>query len=80
MALEYIDNASAKLSATDAGIYRQILRMAPFQFGAYYDGKKQDTLTIKTEMDYYLEHNYPKAWYDDNVGSFLVIVEKNNRK
>lgn len=80
VALEYIDNASAKLSATDAGIYRQILRMAPFQFGAYYDGKKQDTLTIKTEMDYYLEHNYPKAWYDDNVGSFLVIVEKNNRK
>ena len=29
-----------------------------------------------TELDYYLIHNYINAWYDDNVGSFLVVIER----
>ena len=49
------------------------------KFGGYeaakYDSKKRP----KTEMDYYYEHRYKQAWYDDNVGSFLIVVEKDNR-
>lgn len=29
-----------------------------------------------TELDYYYIHNYINAWYDDNVGSFLVVIER----
>ena len=70
-----------KLSATDAGIYRKLLKNSSFQFGPYYDDqlRRQDTLTLKTELDYYLEHDYDHAWYDDNVGSFLIVIEKNYR-
>ena len=80
--LQPIGDKEAKLTEKESGTYRQILRHTYFQFGPYYNekAKKQDTLTIKTEMDYYLENKYPKAGYDDNVGSFLIIVEKNYRK
>lgn len=30
------------------------------------------------ELSYYLEKSYKNAWYDDNVGSFLIMVEKIN--
>lgn len=33
----------------------------------------------KTELDYYLENKYVNAWYDDNVGSFLIVVERKNK-
>lgn len=26
-------------------------------------------------MSYYNEQRYYNAWYDDNVGSFLIVVE-----
>ena len=32
------------------------------------------------ELEYYYRTNYKEAWYDDNVGSFLVVVEKNSKK
>lgn len=28
------------------------------------------------ELSYYLEKDYKTAWYDDNIGSFLIMVEK----
>lgn len=34
----------------------------------------------KTELDYYQDSNYVNAWYDDNVGSFLIVVERKNRQ
>lgn len=43
-------------------------------FGAYYG----DPNTLKTEMDYYYENRYKQAWFDDNVGSFLIVIEKDN--
>lgn len=50
------------------------------QFGGYmaekYDNTKEQH---KTEMDYYYEQEYKQAWYDDNVGSFLIVVEKDNQ-
>lgn len=48
------------------------------KFGGY-EAKDFTGDLLKTEMDYYWEHKYKKAWYDDNVGSFLILVEKDNR-
>lgn len=35
---------------------------------------------LKTELEYYRDSNYINAWYDDNVGSFLIVVERKNRQ
>lgn len=35
--------------------------------------------TIKmSELEYYYNMNYKTAWFDDNLGSFLIIVEKHS--
>jgi len=31
----------------------------------------------KTELDYYLKNHFVDAWFVDNVGSFLIVVERN---
>lgn len=32
--------------------------------------------TIMSELDYYEKHNFVDAWFVDNVGSFLIVVER----
>ena len=50
-----------------------------FHFGPYPDSSK--TLEMdKNEMTYYKEHHYHNVWYDDNVGSFLIIIERKSSK
>lgn len=72
-----------KLSKTEYKLYQKLLKESPMKFGPYYYTKEErakgDTLTLKTEMDYYIENNYDKAWYDDNVGSFLIVIEKKDK-
>lgn len=34
---------------------------------------------VISELEYYWKNKYETAWFDDNVGSFLVIIEKNGR-
>ena len=41
---------------------------------------KHPTDTTKTEMDFYKEEHYYNAWYDDNVGSFLIVIERKQSK
>jgi hypothetical protein len=36
--------------------------------------------TKKNELSYYDEKNYVDAWFADNVGSFLIVVERKNSK
>ena len=45
-----------------------------FQIGKHPSNPK------KTELDYYFDNNYVNAWFDDNVGSFLIVVERKNNK
>jgi len=48
-----------------------------FSFGKHPDG----TLTqAKNEMTYYKDSSYHKAWFDDNVGSFLIVIERKRNK
>ena len=37
---------------------------------------QEEVYPFYNEMTYYREQNYFQAWYDDNVGSFLIVVEK----
>ena len=71
-----------RLTPDEASLYRKLLKRSVFQFGPYFNHElnRQDTTTLKTELDYYYEHDYDQAWYDDNVGSFLIVVEKNYRE
>lgn len=44
-------------------------------FGPYPDSERTTTFS-RNEMTYYLETDYVHAWYDDNVGSFLIVIER----
>lgn len=46
-----------------------------FRFGMYSGGNRD---TLKTEMNYYSEENYDNAWFDDNIGSLLIVIERKN--
>jgi hypothetical protein len=50
------------------------------KFGNYPQQKNNVSDTTKTEMDYYDEKNYYNAWYDDNVVSFLIVIERKRSK
>lgn len=42
-------------------------------------GIAKDTFFIKknfTELDYYFIHNFVDAWFEDNVGSYLIVIER----
>lgn len=56
---------------------RSTERDGGLRFGEY---PPTDPDTSKTEMDYYLENHYHNAWYDDNVGSFLIVIERKSNK
>ncbi len=46
--------------------------------GNHLDTVEKYVAKTMTELDYYYIHNYINAWYDDNVGSFLVVIERKN--
>ena len=47
-------------------------------FGLY-PGQKEITKDCN-EMTYYIDSIYEKAWFDDNLGSFLIVVEHKKDK
>ena len=51
---------------------------ACYNFGPYpaLDGQEPCNTLSRNEMSYYNEQRYYNAWYDDNVGSFLIVVER----
>lgn len=46
-----------------------------YSFGPYPDSARTNTIG-KNEMSYYNESEYADAWYGDNVGSFLIVIER----
>ena len=39
----------------------------------------KDGLVSKTELDYYKDVCFVDAWFVDNVGSFLIVIERKKR-
>lgn len=59
--------------------YNCLCRPNSFKFGGYAQKDiAYDPNHTKTEMNYYLEKKYKQAWFDDNIGSFLIVIEKEN--
>ena len=72
-----------KLDDPTGKLYNEFMtKDSTLRLGGYmaekYDTTENNKLH-KTEMDYYYEHEYKQAWYDDNAGSFLIVVEKENQ-
>ena len=69
------------MNSAKAKLYDDIMKAdSTLQFGGYKANKYEETQSPHmTEMDYYYEQKYKQAWYDDNVGSFLIVIEKDNR-
>ena len=44
------------------------------------DVSHDNALPFYNEMHYYRDNNYYNAWFDDNVGSFLIVIEKQKNK
>ena len=42
--------------------------------------KDKKTGKVISELQYYLDNDYKTAWFDDNLGSWLVIIEKDAHK
>ena len=40
---------------------------------------KKDNNETVCELEYYLDKEYKTAWFDDNVGSLLILIEKETR-
>jgi hypothetical protein len=49
-----------------------------FDFGNYPDSSK--ITQHCNEMTYYKKIHYNNAWFDDNIGSFLIVVERKKNK
>lgn len=62
-------NADPEVNTWEAGNAKY------FSFGQ--NPKDKKTTKESNEMTYYKETNYYNAWFDDNVGSFLIIIEQN---
>ncbi len=49
-------------------------RTASYAFGTYPGSSKNEI--DSNEMSYYNDIDYRNAWYDDNIGSFLIVIER----
>lgn len=62
-----------KLKEKDSLAFKALKRLG-------YDGEFDDTTLISqvyTELDYYRSEGFVDAWFVDNAGSFLIVIERN---
>lgn len=76
--VDSITNTWSSVPAYRSAYIRGLKNSNTFKLGGYEQHDIDTTTTpIRTELDYYLEHAYERPWYDDNIGSFLIVVERN---
>lgn len=73
-------NGSCELNHTRKPLYD--LKKENFGLGFYYNGKNPDSTgyPLVNELIYYKENKYRDPWYMDNVGSFLIVIERKTNK
>lgn len=47
-----------------------------FNFGIYADKNDKDSVVLINELLYYKENKFVDAWFVDNIGSFLIVIER----
>ena len=73
-------NDSCELKHTRISLYD--LQKENFGFGFYYNGINPDSTSypLVNELIYYKDKKYRDPWYMDNVGSFLIVIERKTNK
>lgn len=68
-----------KLNKNDILSKKEIIRLIANRYrSAVID---QDSCIARIcELEYYYREEYKTAWFDDNIGSFLIVIEKNPAK
>ena len=82
--LEYTEDAYEQLmkDSTLARLYAKYNKSPEneesYEFGPYpaENGEGPINEWGKNEMTYYMKNGYKNAWYDDNIGSFLIVIER----
>lgn len=70
---EYLETETTNLKK----LYKKKEGPSGYEFGPYPTSGTELTNEIyRNEMSYYNEQKYINAWYDDNIGSFLIVIER----
>lgn len=69
--LHFAVNDIVLTRAVIAGMKSDPVKMELMKLGNAIDGTH--------ELDYYNKHNYYNAWFDDNIGSFLIVIERQKK-
>ena len=58
------------------------LKNLGYGFGVYYqkDDSMHEGYPFVNELIYYFDKKYRDPWYMDNVGSFLIVIERKTNK
>ena len=58
------------------------LKNLGYGFGVYYqkDDSMHEGYPFVNELIYYYDNKYRNPWYMDNVGSFLIVIERKTNK
>ena len=58
------------------------LSSRPGRMVYYYNGREVDKTNypVNNELYYYKEKKFRDPWFADNVGSFLVVIERNTQQ
>ena len=59
-----------------------VLKARSYGMGYYYNGREVDKTNypVNNELYYYKEKKFRDPWFADNVGSFLVVIERNTQQ
>lgn len=89
------DTIPISLTEANSAYKRSVASLDSILFGKIYDiksttkgvrskgvlklGITEDDGIRKSELKYYYDNRYKTAWFDDNVGSLLILIEKETR-
>lgn len=50
-----------------------------YDFGSHPDSTYEKYFPVVNELNYYKEAKFRNAWFVDNLGSFLIVIERKRR-
>lgn len=80
--VKYIEDSLKKHAIIDTSKFFSIIEGSKCGCQCKDEGKKKNymktlqEICVQTELDYYKENNFYDAWFVDNVGSFLIVIER----
>ena len=73
-----------KLKGREGTIFLTDISKEKYGLGYYRNNKLKkpdsDGYPLVNELIYYKQEKYRDPWFTDNVGSFLIVIERKNKK